>query len=485
MDNIYLFDVAIVVFGLMLSAFFSATEAAILSIPVNRMKQLADEDTTLGHAMNFVMKKPSEVLTTILVGNNFVNISVAAYTTKVSQQIFKSQAEAVAIGITTLLVLFFGEIIPKTFGRNIKEKNLAPFINIIKFLYYFPLSFIFVSVFTVFIKLVLGKRAHLIDRIITKDDIEFMVSEAEKVKSIDTKQINLLNSILEFSSIRVRDIMVPRQQIHAIKREATYDEVIQTVREVTHSRYPVYHESLDQILGFMHVKDLAFVDDIKTFDVSQFIKEPFFVYDHMKIQAVFDHMNKMKVHLALVKNEIGLVVGIITLEDIMEEIMGEIQDEHDDEDDIDGPIDADLPQDKIIVEASISLRDLASDYNVKLPMSDSYSTLAGFILDKLGNNFPQTGNIIIYENFRFILTKVVHKEIKMVQIESSDNDKTEHYDNTKKESNDESSGSNNTSSVKNEEASHYAKYDSKPMNKFKYNPIRLVQKLIYTSFISK
>ena len=164
-----------------------------------------------------------------------------------------------------------------------------------------------------------------------------MVNEAEKEKTIDSKQIDLLTSILEFPTIKVKDIMVPRTRVHAIKKDANFKEVIELVKEVSHSRYPVYEEDLDSTLGFLHVKDLSFVEpeERDQFKIEEHINEPFFVYEHMKIQAVFDHMNKKKVHLALVKDENGLVVGIVTLEDIMEEIIGEITDEFDEEIEVD------------------------------------------------------------------------------------------------------------------------------------------------------
>jgi putative hemolysin len=144
----------------------------------------------------------------------------------------------------------------------------------------------------------------------------------------------------------------------------------------------------------------------------------------MKIQAVFDHMNRKKVHLALVKDENGLVVGIITLEDIMEEIFGEIQDEHDDDEDFDEEEDFNI-QLGIEVEATISLRDLYSDFDVKIPLNDNYSTLTGFVLDRLGNNFPKKGNLIFWDEFSFELTEVEDSHIIQVMIKNIGKEKVE------------------------------------------------------------
>jgi len=418
-------DVLVFVVGVLLSAFFSGSEAALISIPTKRVKQLIEEGGSKAKALRFLSERSNEILTTILIGNNFVNIFVSALATTIAQREFQEGAISYAVGITTFMILIFGEIIPKTFSRNHAERLALPMIRILQLFYYimFPAVWMFMQI----IHAVLGKNAQLNERMVTKDDIEFMVNEAEKEKSIDSKQIDLLNSILEFPTIKVKDIMVPRTQVHAIKKSSSFDEILDLVKEVAHSRYPVYDEDIDSTIGFLHVKDLSFIDfdkrSEKDFDVSALVNEPFFVYEHMKIQAVFDHMNRKKVHLALVKDENGLVVGIVTLEDIMEEIFGEIQDEHDDEDDGIPKIDQSPLDEGLKVPASISLRDLYNEYDIKIPLNDNYSTLRGFLLDMLGNNFPKEGNILFWEGLSFKLLKVEENEIEEVEIESTDGEK--------------------------------------------------------------
>ncbi len=415
-----------VIFGLgvMLSAFFSGSEAALISIPTKRIKQLTEEHPKSTSAYLFLSEKPSELLTTILIGNNFVNIFVASLATTIAQRYFASDAISYSVGITTFLILIFGEIIPKTFMRNHAETLLVPTVRILQFFYF--LFYPIVKLIMFIIKFFLGEHASLQEKMITKDDIEFMVNEAERDKTIDSKQIDLLTSILEFPTIKVKDIMTPRNAVHAIKADMSFKEIVDLIKEVQHSRYPVYEEDLDDTIGFIHVKDITFAsaEELgKDFDVTKYMNEPFFVYEHMKIQAVFDHMNRKKVHLALVKDENGLVVGIVTLEDIMEEIFGEIQDEHDDEDDVVQKEEHENLEEGIVVPGSISLRDLDGEYDVKIPLNDNYSTLRGFLLDMLGNNFPKEGNILFWEGLSFALLKVVDNEIEEVKIESTDGEK--------------------------------------------------------------
>ena len=398
-----------------LSAFFAGSESALMSLPHEKAKQIAEEHGLDSWAMKKWLAMPNDFLTTILVGNNFVNILIAALSTNITERYFSNDALAISVGISTMAILLFGEIAPKTFARG-KAEKIAPIALVVLIAFYYALYPI-IKMFTKIIQLVLGENAHVRGRIVTKDDIEVMVEMAEEERTMDSKQIDLLNSILEFPSIKVKDIMVPRTSIEAIKRESSFMEVIQMVREVAHSRYPVYNDDLDDVLGFLHVKDLAFTspEEQKAFDITRYVKPPFFVYEHMKIQAVFDHMNRKKVHLALVKDENGIVVGMLTLEDIMEEIFGEIQDEHDDEDDGIPGVES---EEGVMVPSTISLRDLYNEYDIEIPLNDNYSTLNGFLMEQLGNSFPKKGHMIIWDGYSFELIKVKNSEIKEVKIKS-------------------------------------------------------------------
>lgn len=409
-------EILVLVVSLVLSAFFSGSEAALLSLPHEKAKQIAEEHGLDSWAMKRWLVMPNDILTTILVGNNFVNILIASLSTNITERFFSNDALAISVGVTTMMILLFGEIAPKTVARGHSEKFAATAVLFLIGFYY--LMWPVVKTFTKVIQLVLGKNANVRGRLVTKDDIEVMVEMAEETRTMDSKQIDLLNSILEFPSIKVKDIMVSRTQIEAIKKESSFSDVIKMVREVAHSRYPVYDEDLDDVLGFLHVKDLAFMgpDEQKSFDITKYVKPPFFVYEHMKIQAVFDHMNRKKVHLALVKDENGIVVGMLTLEDIMEEIFGEIQDEHDDEEDLIPGVES---AEGVLVPSTISLRDLYNEYDIEIPLNDNYSTLNGFLMEQLGNSFPKKGHMIIWDGYSFELVRVKSSEIKEVKIKST------------------------------------------------------------------
>ena len=436
-----LYEYFIVFFCIICSGFFSASEAVLMSIAPDRVKQLIEDGGIKARAMTFMAEKPNEILTTILVGNNLVNIGAASLVTSITARFFHNDVVSISTGLTTLVILIFGEIIPKTFARTHAEKLSIAVIRILQIFYY--LLFVFIQPMTWFIVKVLGKNAQISGRLVTRDDIEFMINKAEKEKTMDSKQLDLINSVLEFPTIKVKDVMIPRNKVKFLQADASFDDLIKTAELDVHSRYPVCKGELENVIGFLHIKDLAFVehDKRKSFNVENYVKTPFFVYEHMRIQAVFDHMNRKKIHLALVKDETGIIVGIITLEDIIEEIFGEIQDEHD-------PIESGLIEqykrqdllEGIVVEGGISLRDLYNEYDVKIPLNDNYSTLNGFLLDMLGNNFPEAGQIIVWRGFSFELKTVVDYEIKEIKIKDVDGDKHIFSKKEAEEADDESDG---------------------------------------------
>lgn len=373
--------------------------------------------------MAFMILRPSELLSTILVGNSIANILAGSLTTAITAQYTGSNIVGLALGATTVIIIIFGEILPKTIGRNHAERLSVIAIRTLQVLFYILYPAIKSIVW--FINTILGDNAEHPGRMVTRDDIEFMISKAEKEKTMDSKQIDLLSSILEFPMIKVKDIMISRTRVNYIQVKASFLEMMSYARETGNSRYPVCDGELENIVGFLHVKDLAFVSDEEkaNFKIEKLLKPPFFVYEHMKIQSVFDHMNRKKVHLALVKDENGTVVGIVTLEDIIEEIFGEINDEHDDVEEKEKTLEEANLVDGIIVDGDTSLRELYSDYDIKIPLNDNYSTLSGFLLDMLGNTFPEQGQMIVWEGLSFDLEDVNDHVIKQVRIKDVDGEK--------------------------------------------------------------
>ncbi len=406
-------EVAIIAVCLVASGFYSGSESVLLSVGVERAKRIIDDGGPAAKTMKFMIDKPSELLTTILVGNNIVNIILSTMVTVVTTRYFGSQQLGIAVGISTIAILLFGEIIPKTFGMANAEKISIPAIRFLQVNYYtlFPIVHLMAYV----TKKLLGESAIIRTKLITKRDLEYMVSKAGREKSIDARQLDMLSNILEFPTIKVKDIMIPRQEIKFVHADWSYGELLDYLKLNVHSRFPVCEENLDNCIGFLHTKDVLTLAETQTdnFKTRNIVKSPFFVYENMKIQMVFESMNRKKLHLALVKDESGLVVGVITIEDIIEEILGEIHDEYDvDEEDIA----LEKGQKGTMVHGSLSIRDLNSEYDIELPPSPNYSTLAGFLLEMIGNNFPKKGQIVVYKNHIFEIYKVENYFIEKVRI---------------------------------------------------------------------
>ena len=408
-----------------------------MTLNVDRAKQIIEEQKNPSKVgpLAFAVSHPNEILATILVGNNIVNILAAALSTTIATRIFEDNAVGIATGAVTIVILIFGEIIPKSFARAHAEKLSTPVLYILRFHYYalYPAVKLLVWI----IHTVLGERAQLSARALTEGDIQYMINKAEREKVMDPKQLDLLTSILEFPHIKVKDIMVPRLEVRFLQMNSTFQQVMGQIDDRICSRYPVCDGSLDKTMGILHVKDLVLIRGVQkaNFSLKKLLKEPFFVYEHMKLQAVFDYMNRKKIHLALVKNENGLVVGIVTLEDIIEEILGEIHDEHD--------IRAvkeegTLEKEGVLFEGGTSLRDLYNEYNIEIPLNENYSTLSGFILDMLGNSFPKQGQTIVWEGLLFELCDVKDSKILMVKIKDANGKKHLFSKNLKKEGDEDS-----------------------------------------------
>ena len=413
MNEVYGYEIAIIAICLIASGFYSGSESVLLSVGVDRAKRIIDDGGPKAKTFKFMIDRPAELLTTILVGNNIVNVILSTMVTVVTTRVLGDSHLGIAVGISTFAIVFIGEIIPKTFGMANAERISIPAIRFLQVNYYtlFPI----VHLMSYITKKFLGESAVIRAKLITKRDLEYMVSKAGREKTIDSKQLDLLSNILEFPTIKVKDIMIPRQEIKFVHADWNYGQLHDYVKINVHSRFPVCEENLDNCIGFLHTKDILTLDDAQTenFSAKDISKNPFFVYENMKVQMVFESMNRKKLHLALVKDESGLVVGVITIEDIIEEILGEIHDEYDlDEEDIA----LEKGQKGISVHGSLSIRDLNSEYDIELPPSPNYSTLAGFLLEMIGNNFPKKGQIVVYQNHIFEISKVENYFIEKVRI---------------------------------------------------------------------
>jgi CBS domain containing-hemolysin-like protein len=251
-----------------------------------------------------------------------------------------------------------------------------------------------------------------------KVDLDYWVNDsfehADNQEEVEN-EVKIFQNALDFSSVKLRDCIVPRTEIVSLSYTCSLEELRNTFIETGFSKIPIYKDNIDNIIGYFHSSDLF----KQPADWHDYLRPIAIVPETMAANKLMNMFMQEKRSMALVVDEFGGTAGIVTLEDIMEEIFGEISDEHDDEDDGIPGVES---EEGILVPATISLRDLYNEYDVKIPLNDNYSTLNGFLLEQLGNSFPKKGNMIIWEGFSFELMRVKNYEIKEVKIKSVSGD---------------------------------------------------------------
>ena len=309
------------------SAYFSATETAFTSVNRIRLKSLASDGDKKAQKVLSLIEQYDKLLTTILVGNNVVNIGVTAIATVLFVNLYGSYGPAIATAVMTVIVLIFGEITPKNIAREKSEefsKFSQPIIHAFMVILT-PVNFIFTKWKQLISKLFnLGNH-----EAITEDELLTMIEEAETGGSIDESHSELIQNAVEFYELTAEDVMTPRPKMEAIEADCENDELAEIFKDTGFSRLPVYEEDIDHILGVINQKD--FHNFIVGTDkkITDYVMPIVFVGTAMKISDLLKKMQQLKTHMAIVVDEYGGTEGLVTMEDIIEELVGEIFDEHD------------------------------------------------------------------------------------------------------------------------------------------------------------
>ena len=309
------------------SAYFSATETAFTSVNRIRIKNLANDGDKKAKEVLDLTEKFDSMLSTILVGNNIVNIAMSAIATVLFMELYPVYGATIATAVITVIVLIFGEISPKSLAKENPEKFAmfsAPFLKFFMVLLA-PVNWIFGCWKKLLAKLFNADGVNPI----TEDELLTIVEEAETEGSIDTDQSELIQNAIEFNDLEAWDVLTPRVDIKAIEIDETQDEIAELFLSTGFSRLPVYEDDLDNIVGVLNQKD--FHNYIRGTDtpVSEYVKPVIFVAGSMKIAQLLKRLQTVKTHIAIIVDEYGGTSGLVTMEDIIEELVGEIYDEHD------------------------------------------------------------------------------------------------------------------------------------------------------------
>jgi putative hemolysin len=392
---------------LLLSGFFSLSETAILSSNRYRIRHLASKGNRNAKKLAAWLDAPQQLLATILLGNNFANIGAATVAAAmVTRSVGEDQRGAYLVLETitlTLIVLLFCELGPKAFATRTPERismRLVLPIEVWMRLFY-PIAQLSINFAGLFYRSV--RENH--------QSVAASISDVE-LKSIINGYTQDRRKMLEFSERQVRDVMVPRMETASLAIGTPLDEVLKVVETTRFTRFPVYHGSLDNVLGILHGKDLMpYLHHSKTFRLSHLLRKPVFLPDSARLNNAIRILQSAQTHLGIVVDEHGGVEGIVTLEDLIEQIVGEIQDEHDVE------VDEIIPQPdgSYLVDAGISVRDLNERLSFGVPEDGHYVTLAGFILTRTGR-VPSEGDEVEFENATYRVEQMVGRRIMKVRL---------------------------------------------------------------------
>lgn len=408
--------IELLVFCILISAYFSAAETALTSLSEAKTKQLIEKGGLGSKALNIWLRHPNRVLTTLLVGDTIANALSASLVTEMTDEMFGNYSIAIATGIVTFLLLVFGEVTPKTFARHNAEK-IAPVLMSLLYPFYwalYPIVFTVSGMASLAVR-VTGARSTSGGPAATEEDIEFMVRLGHQEGALSRDQGEMLESVFEFGETLVREAMVPRTEINSIDKNAPVEEVIALVKEHGHTRWPVYVDNIDNVVGVFHTKDLlaALLTNREDIQLADYLRPALFVPDIMKIGALLKEFKHGRAHLAIVVDEYGGTAGMITLEDVIEEIVGEIRDEYDSEED--ERVLHKIDDDNYSADGKVSIYHLGDVLGIKLPEDEAFESLAGFLIATYGKMPPPNAEID-YGGWRFMVKNADEKRIATVLI---------------------------------------------------------------------
>lgn len=405
-------DILILVILILLSAFFSGSETALVSVSPAQVRALQNKKNIAAGYIAKLKKNPHRLLIIVLVGNNLVNISASGYAALFFTDLFGSSGIGIATGVMTFLLLVFGEVVPKSFATK-HSVGLALVIGPI--IYYlgfvlFPIIWFFEKFTGFFVKH--DARAVLV----TEEELKAMVHLTAEGGGLEASERELIENVLQFNDIQVKEIMTPRVDVDALESDTAIRDAAQFIIEHAHTRIPVYRDRIDNVIGILSVKDiLGQIHDAEDLDrkVSTLpLLSPLKTPQTKRIHRLFQEFQKARMHMALVYDEHGGFSGIVTLEDILEEIVGEIIDEHDEEDELVQKVD----ENEILVKGKTHVEIVRHALKVELPENweDSHS-ISGVILEHL-KRFPKQGEIIDFGFIKVTVEKMTQHRILVVRV---------------------------------------------------------------------
>ncbi|WP_457622805.1 hemolysin family protein [Persephonella sp.] len=399
---------------LVLSAFFAAIESSFFSMDWLKIKRMAKEGNKAAKIADYIRSRPKELVTTFLIGNELVNITASAIMSGLVIEHLGEKYLFLAIITMTILILTFGEITPKTVGAYYPERY-ALFASRPFYAFYIavtPFRILFMKSAEYFLKK-MGLELPVESHKLSEDDLISIVNVGTEKKIFTEEEKEIIEATLQLHETTVSEIMTPRRDIFAIPKGLTVREVLDLIRAKDYSRIPVYEGNLDNIVGILYIKDIIFLKfEGREEKIDRFLREPYFVPEFTPLLNLMKKFEEKKNHIAIVVDEHGTVVGLVTFQDILEFIVGDIPEEYEPEE----PFIKEISGNKWEVSGKVEVEILEEVIGIKLPDDYEFDTVGGFILDTL-KRFPEVGEEFVYKNYKFRILKMESNRIISVLIE--------------------------------------------------------------------
>lgn len=414
MDSSVPIQAVTIVLMILLSAFFSSAETAMTTVNRIRIQALMEQGDKRAIILDKVISNSSKMLSTILIGNNIVNISASSLVTTLTIQVLGNVYVGAATGALTLIILLFGEITPKTLAALHAEKIALSYAKIIYFLTILLTPVVFI----------VGKLANGVMYLLrvdpnakanpmTEHELRTLVNVSQEDGVIEREEKQMIYNVFDFGDSTAKDVMIPRIDMTFVDINATYNELMEIFREDMHTRFPVYEENTDNIIGIINIKDLILYPKNQEFSIQNILREPYFTYEYKRTADLMVEMRKASVNLAIVLDEYGSTAGLVTLEDLLEEIVGEIRDEYDEDEEED--LKEIQPGKEYIALGSAKLDDINEALSIHLE-SEDYDSVGGYIIEQL-DSLPSQGQSVTLENgIRLVVDELDKNRIEAVHI---------------------------------------------------------------------
>lgn len=396
-DPVFIIRIIVLILLILLSAFFSSCETAFSSANPMRIRTLAEEGNKRAVLVQEILSAYPKFLSTVLIGNNIVNISASSLMTMIMVATGLPMAVSIGTGVLTFVVLLFGEIIPKTWANLYAEQVVMLYARIVRVLMILltPVIFIVDKISYVFLRL-FGIDPNKKKTVITENELRTIVEASHEEGVIESKEREMINNVVDFGDSYAKDIMIPRIDMVMVEDTAGYDEVRKVFKKNLYTRLPVFHENNDNVTGVINIKEFLLLEeqDRANFKPENIMREPYFTYEYKKTSDLLMELRASSTNVAMVLNEYGATEGMITLEDLLEEIVGEIRDEFDEDEKSWIQKRSDTVY---LVPGNMKLDDINESLGCKME-SEDYDSVGGLMIERLDDRLPERGEQVVLED---------------------------------------------------------------------------------------